>query len=200
MTRADRGFTLMEVIVILGVVAILTAILAPMVIRYLDDANKAKAESDVRTLGSAILKFRQDSGRFPYFADGNASGSTPSFSILTGPGTAPTDGTGTALWNLATATKDTFENQLQRNQPASDPTKAYKTTGHFAWKGPYLDTLSEDPWGNQYLVNIGKLEPGSGKQSWVISAGPNGKIETVFDLSTTGAAALSGDDIGARLQ
>lgn len=198
--RREPGFTLMEVIVILGVIAILAAIIAPLVVRYLDDANKVRAESDVRAIAAAILKFHQDTSRFPYFNDGNASGTTPNYDILTGSGTAPTDGTGTALWNLGTATKDTLDNQIQRNQPGGDATKAYKTTGRFAWKGPYLDTVAEDPWGNQYLVNIAKLKPGDNKQAWVISSGPNGKIETVFDVLNTGAVALGGDDIGARIQ
>ncbi len=191
--RDARGFTLMEIIVILGVVAILAAVLAPMVVRYLEDANKAKAESDVRQIAAAILKFSRDTGRFPYYQSGGATGTTPDFEVLKGPGTYPA--LGTSNWPQDTsADVDTLDNQLQRNGPA------YVTTGRFAWRGPYLDALSEDPWGRSYLANVGKLQPGQNSQVWVISAGPNGVVDTPFATSSTAGAALSGDDIGARIQ
>jgi hypothetical protein len=126
----------------------------------------------------------------------------PAFVVLTGPGSAPADGAPPARWGLASVAVDSLENQLQRNQPGGDPSpaKRYATGGRFAWRGPYLRTLGEDPWGNQYVVNVGKLQPGQNRQAWVISAGPNGTIDTPFDATTTDAAALGGDDIGARLQ
>lgn len=191
----EKGLTLMEVIVILGVVAILATILAPMVIKYLEDASKAKAESDVRQIAAAILKFNKDTGRFPFYTDGTASGSSPAFKLLKGPGTAPTDGGG---WSLGSATSDTLDAHLQRNSPTGGT--AYSTSGRFKWKGPYLDTLTEDAWGNTYLVNVEKLKPGDNKQAWVISAGPNLTIDTTYDAATTAAPALGSDDIGARIQ
>jgi len=190
--RNERGFTLLEIVVVLGVLAVLAAILVPMVIGYLDDAKKSKAQADTRQIAAAILKMYKDTGRFPYFQNGTASGSTPYFKILVGSGNAPS---GTS-W--ATTPSDTFENQLIKNLPSGGT--AYSTTGKFAWRGPYLEAVSEDPWGNYYVVNIEKAQPGQNKQVWVISAGPDGTIDTTYDAATTAAAALGGDDIGARVQ
>jgi type II secretory pathway pseudopilin PulG len=200
--RHQRGFTLMEIIVILGVIAVLTTVLAPMVVAYLEDAYRARAESDVRQIAAAILKFHQDTGRFPYHDDGDESGAAPDFVLLTGPGDVPADGAPPAQWAPGSSARDSLDNQLQRNEPGGDPAPArkYSTTGRFAWRGPYLRSLGDDPWGTQYVVNVGKLQPGLRKQAWVISAGPNRTIDTRFDVATTDAPALGGDDIGARLQ
>jgi type II secretory pathway pseudopilin PulG len=55
-----------------------------------------------------------------------------------------------------------------------------------------------DPWGNCYLVNIGAVVAREPSVLWVISAGPNGIIDTPFLSSTL--ATPAGDDIGGRLR
>ena len=55
--------------------------------------------------------------------------------------------------------------------------------------------LTTDPWGNCYLVN---LEPAAGAQPavwWVVSAGPNGILETPFGAPK----GPGGDDVGAMI-
>lgn len=193
----ERGFTLLEIVVVLGVLAVLAAILVPMVVGYLDDAKKSKAQADTQQIAAATLKMYKDTGRWPFYQDGTASGSTPVFVLLKGSGRAPSDGTSGTVWTL-TATSDTFENQLIKNSPSSGT--GYSTSGKFAWRGPYMEAVSDDPWGNYYVANIDKAKPGDNKQVWVISAGPNAKIETTYDATTTAVAALGGDDIGARVQ
>lgn len=54
-----------------------------------------------------------------------------------------------------------------------------------------------DPWGNCYLVNLNAVIAREPATLWVISAGPNGIVETPF-LSPS--AALGGDDIGVRIR
>jgi type II secretory pathway pseudopilin PulG len=55
-----------------------------------------------------------------------------------------------------------------------------------------------DPWGNCYLVNLAAVIARGPATLWVISAGPNGIMETPF-LSSQ-AAAPAGDDIGVRIR
>lgn len=204
--RTAHGFTLMEIIVVLAVVATLVAALTPMIIGYITDAQRARAANDAQQIAGAVLKMFTDTGKFAFKKNGpgpNSKEAADADVLTTAEGATPTEATGTA-WNLATtAVKDTIENQLLSNTPfqgaAGTP---YASTGRSAWKGPYLDKPKPDPWGNQYLVNIGKADPAAAtpKAVFVISAGPNGQLETNADQNATVAVTAGGDDIIARVK
>ncbi len=51
--------------------------------------------------------------------------------------------------------------------------------------------FSSDPWGHCYLVNADAFEKKTDEKPWVLSAGPNGRIDT-----STNDKNPSGDDIG----
>ena len=72
---------------------------------------------------------------------------------------------------------------------------AYPSTGDNAWDGPYALKFKADPWGNRYMSNVRNFHQGQTGAVWVISAGPNGQIESVSTDLT-----LSGDDIGYLLK
>lgn len=55
-----------------------------------------------------------------------------------------------------------------------------------------------DPWRKQYLVNVGAAARRRAGPIWVISAGPNRRLETPYWQPEPGS--LSGDDIGARVR
>ncbi|MGH7372061.1 MAG: prepilin-type N-terminal cleavage/methylation domain-containing protein, partial [Candidatus Methylomirabilales bacterium] len=59
------GFTLIELILVVAVVAILAAILVPTVFSILDDSAITKGKADVKAVAGAIAKFRDDTGEFP---------------------------------------------------------------------------------------------------------------------------------------
>jgi len=83
-------------------------------------------------------------------------------------------------------------------------------TSQFGWNGPYFSSeIAADPWGNRYVVNVAliDLSPGAATASgqakmavWVLSAGPNGIIETPFASSILNATRAGGDDIATRIQ
>jgi hypothetical protein len=83
-------------------------------------------------------------------------------------------------------------------------------SSQFGWNGPYFSSdIEADPWGHRYSVNVAliDLSPGAATASgqakmavWVISAGPNGIIETPFAASILSSAQPGGDDIGTRIQ
>jgi prepilin-type N-terminal cleavage/methylation domain-containing protein len=50
-----KGFTLVELIVVIVIIAILAAIAIPAMMRYIDNANAATAEANVRTIVSAAV-------------------------------------------------------------------------------------------------------------------------------------------------
>ncbi len=59
----QKGFTLIEVIVAIAVVAILAGVITPSVIKHLDDSKRARAQNDCLVIGSAIGSFYKDVGR-----------------------------------------------------------------------------------------------------------------------------------------
>lgn len=63
--RNRRGFTLIELVVVLLILAILAAMIVPRFISRTEDAKVAKAASDLASLRSALDQFRIDVGRYP---------------------------------------------------------------------------------------------------------------------------------------
>lgn len=63
--RWRRGFTLIELIVVMAIVALLTAIAAPRYVRSLDLARERALQASLATLRDAIDQHAADRGRYP---------------------------------------------------------------------------------------------------------------------------------------
>ena len=63
--RRNAGFTLIEIMVVVVILGILAALVAPNVIRRIDDANVAKAKQDIRAFETALNLFRMDNFKYP---------------------------------------------------------------------------------------------------------------------------------------
>jgi prepilin-type N-terminal cleavage/methylation domain-containing protein len=206
---SHQGFTLFELIVVIGVISVLVAILTPRVMVYLDDASVIRARADANAIAAAVDKMYEETGRWPFYADGKGAlkfNAATDFALLSSnpacngaavPPPAcdddnPADGTTGATWHLGTARTDSIRHHLVLNAPGNEPAKGYRTTGPQAWDGPYLYRIPEvDPWGRSFLINVGNADPdaeGVGVQKWVIviSAGPDGELDTRADVLTTG--------------
>src|SRR5437773_8445555 len=68
--RNQKGFTLLEIIVVLAVLGALAAMLTPVVFRYIDDANLTRAQGDTQTIAAAIQQMYKDTGRWPFYKVG----------------------------------------------------------------------------------------------------------------------------------
>lgn len=63
--RAQSGFTLLEIIVVVAIIAILAAYIAPKVAGRVDDARISKAKSDIRVLESSLELYKLDNFIYP---------------------------------------------------------------------------------------------------------------------------------------
>jgi general secretion pathway protein G len=63
--RKQNGFTLIEIMVVVVIIAVLAALIVPNVIGRAEQARLAKAHADIRTLESALAMYRLDNGHYP---------------------------------------------------------------------------------------------------------------------------------------
>jgi len=69
----EAGFTLVELLVVLGIIGLLVAIATPQVIKYLDRAKVSTARSQIEHLMTAADLFKLDVGRYPTTEEGIAA-------------------------------------------------------------------------------------------------------------------------------
>lgn len=174
--RNNKGFTLIEVIVVAGIIAILAGILVPLIFKEIDESKITRAAADVKSISTAVLVLRKDTGQWPVSAS-----CEPTVDMLKGNGTLPSFDV-TANW--LQSNPNTFDNYLSNDDNGCWPS---------TWKGPYLPKVTADPWGKAYVSNASEFL--SSGNVWIVSAGPDGIVQT-----GRGATDLSGDDIGTRIK
>jgi general secretion pathway protein G len=62
---AQRGFTLIELMVVLVIIGVLAALIVPNVIERADDARVTAARTDINNLMQALKLYRLDNQRYP---------------------------------------------------------------------------------------------------------------------------------------
>jgi general secretion pathway protein G len=163
-----RGFTVVEMIVVIAILVSVAGIMIPVVSSQLEDARRGRALGDMRRIAAGINRYVKDTGAFPV---GDAAARTP-FHWLFGAGELPQgnvldDGPSTAI-----------ERFLTRND-----------FGGGKWRGPYVPDVAADPWGHAYLVNVqGYYAPR--ENVLIVCAGPDGEVDT-----STDATIAAADDI-----
>ncbi len=200
----QRGFTLVEVSIILLVLVILSMIMLPQMGNFNRLGRFVKAKEDLVAICASAKKmidevmlgtFYDDPG-----GDDHVLGPVSPIGLIVGPGAAPVGGSipnGDAEHNIGGAdgwyepdipagdclqidtdqgneselfSCDFLVNHLQSNFPQFgfpyknvfddvDPVGGHPglqntlVGGIHGWRGPYLDALQPDPWGNRYMIN-----------------------------------------------
>jgi len=70
MTGQQRGFTLIEIMVVLVIISLLAVLIVPSVMDRPDEARIIKAQQDIRAIESALKLYRLDNLRYPTQAEG----------------------------------------------------------------------------------------------------------------------------------
>ncbi len=191
-----RGFTMIEVVIVLAVVAILSAVLIPVVGNSIQQARIARTASDTQTIGKAMVQFRQDTGKWPSF--NNNQPPVTSYALLFGTGALPGPDAGGVNWLVTPQTR--LDDFLVQNRWAFPAGPARIAQGLPTWNGPYISDIRNDPWGNAYLCNVQNLpdggNPNANNRVFVLSAGPDQLTDTDF----AGTVGVADDDIAFRLQ
>ena len=78
-THNSRGFTLIEIMVVIVIIGILATLVVPRIMGRPDEARIVSAKHDVATLVQALKLYKLDSGRYPSTEQGlNALVTKPS--------------------------------------------------------------------------------------------------------------------------
>lgn len=179
---APRGFTLIELVVVVAVIAILAALLVPTILGQADRARVSRAKTDVNEIGKAAARMRAD-----------------------------TDSTNNACYTLANMVLPPVDNGGTLIGPsdcgAFNPcTGRGAVPGELCWGGPYLPSGKQDfrdPWNNTYqLIYDYQTASTEGRQGSIVvwSYGLNkqaNKGRTQFDCEDAVDAQTGADDICA---
>jgi len=101
-SRRQSGFTLIEIMVVVVIIGLLAAIVAPNIIGRIDQAATARARQDIRAIESSLNLYRLDNFKYPSTDEGLQA-------LVTKPG-----GTSAPNWKsggyLARLPKDPWDN------------------------------------------------------------------------------------------
>ena len=64
-SRRQRGFSLIEIMIVVVILAILAAMVAPRILSRPDQAKVTVAQADIETISQALELFRLDNGFYP---------------------------------------------------------------------------------------------------------------------------------------
>jgi general secretion pathway protein G len=137
--RRARGFTLIEIMVVVSILAILAALVIPNVIGQSDDAKRKAAAVEIGTLKRALQMYYLDNGRYPSTEQGLQA-------LVTKPTVAPIPNNWKAGGYLEKVNPDPWKNAYQYVNPglsgAPFEVFSYARDGKPGGEGPDEDITS----------------------------------------------------------
>jgi len=82
--HGERGFTLVEILVVITIIGLIMGLVGPRVLNYLGESKSKAARIQIESLASALDLYYLDNGRYPTSSEGLAalvqrSGNSPSW-------------------------------------------------------------------------------------------------------------------------
>ena len=109
-SNKQTGFTLIEMMIVVAIMAIMSAMLAPTLFNQVSKAEKARTASDIRQIESALKFYRLDNYRYPTQSQGLQA-------LITAP-----SGSEATSWNgpyLETVPKDAWKQDYRYANPGT---------------------------------------------------------------------------------
>jgi general secretion pathway protein G len=69
-SRGERGFTLVEMLVVITIIGLIMSLVGPRVLNYLGESKVKAAKIQIQSFTSALDLFYLDAGRYPSTAEG----------------------------------------------------------------------------------------------------------------------------------
>lgn len=131
--RQRNGFSLMEILIVIALIAIIGTLTVTQIGNIFDTANEDIAQEFVNSaLKAPLLKFRIDCGSYPTSEDGGL------VALL--------------------------------NEPSTRQGK---------WRGPYVEELPDDPWGNPYQYKYPGTNNPNGYDLWSLGQDPQSDEDNI---------------------
>src|SRR4051812_31455670 len=89
-SSSSSGFTLVEMLVVIGIIVLLIGLLMPMISRAYRNAERAKVAGDMQAITTALEAYKQDMNQYPPVVNNN--GAQVLLQALLAPDSAAVDG------------------------------------------------------------------------------------------------------------
>ena len=165
------GFTLMEIMVVVVIIAVLASVAGPMIGDIINQGKASATRSKMSSLKSAIVTYKNDIGRYPFVGD---KGNVSNMNAYCADAVLDDNAERNVLVNPAVLLGVTGE------KPCGDENSCWSTfygKGGRKWKGPYMDSdpadFMTDSWGT--LIKYHAFD-----HSLILwSAGPDGEFHNL---------------------
>ncbi len=177
-----RGFTVIELLVVMVIIAMLAAMLLPALRKSRAKAARDKARNEMAAIASAVITAKNDIGYYPRICDLSDAELPSSYTGQT-----------KVYFDTTTGKDDTgSESEITTGHPWDGPYMVFQPNSVFSTERGNLPTIDGasgwslpsppdpmygtplDPWGHPYLIAYNQSE----KIMIIYSAGPDGKIQT----------------------
>ncbi len=152
----NKGFSLVELIIVIAIMAILAGAIAPALIKYIDKSRKSNDVSSAKTIKTAVETALGNESIYEYLTTTNSSFNNCTLIKLT-PGTATTNGGGVSIekigavtsingktaTQLETLAKTEIGNTIGEKIPKLKYTKAMKINGTDVTPTNYYAVISQ---------------------------------------------------------
>ena len=165
------GFTLMEIMVVVVIIAVLASVAGPMIGDIINQGKASATRSKMSSLKSAIVTYKNDVGRYPFYGDKDKVSYKSAYCadfVLAD------DAANNVLVNPAVNLGITDEKNCGDGNGCWS---SFYGKGGRKWKGPYMDSdpadFMTDSWGT-------KIKYHAFDHSLILwSAGPDGEFHSI---------------------